>query len=299
MNKIIVSVLLGFVPFIANCASSQHVLMADKKSLKDNEYVQNFAYSEKNEDGYVGLALWPNGRGLLGMVVFNAMAYEDRKKLFELYKTTDERIIQGPRKKAVILLNDKPFVDMSVSGNIRHVSLDFPYIAKDIKVIETIESLQNDMSITLDPKINYTTGKDTRKNRLDWLNTDMFTKNNDHSYSDQAHLVLTKRDTNSLGIRGGCLSSELKGKIKNVAVLMTEVGDTAKKVNFKVIDIDYSDPVFQTNFISEVNIKLRKSSLVPVYKKHVFKLVCTTLQGIQFTANDTYISNIKPRNHEY
>lgn len=292
-------VLLGFIPILVNCANSQHVLSADSKLKNKNEYYPVFLYSEENKQGYVGLGLASDRDGMSGMMVFSAMVYEDKKNLFAQYKTPHDRIVSAPRNKASILLTDKRFVDIFASRNVRDILMNFPYIASDMKFTEQIGSQNNEMIIRLDKKIKYSTEKDARKNRLDWISMDTFSKKNDQTYPDQAQLKVSKGDINSLDFRGGCLSSEDKGKIKNVAVFMTEIGTEAKIKDLKVIELEFADPVFHTFFISEVNIKLKKKTIVPLYKQHDFKLVCTTTKGIQLSAHDSFISTMKPRHFEY
>lgn len=293
--KIMIGLLLIFVPIIANCTSSQHVLSATSKLKKTNHYQGIFLYSKKDknvEQGYIGISLSPDNDGLFGTIVFSPMTLKDKKILFDQYSSAHDRIVSAPRNKASILLAKKHFADVYATRNVRNVLLNFPSISHNMTFIENIGTQQNELNIKLDKNIKYNSNKDTRVNRLDWIESRNFLINEHQFYADQVQLKVVKGDVNSLDFRGGCLSSKIKGKINNVSIFMTEKGKGSRIKKLKILELQFYDPVFHTFFVSEVNIKLRKNSILPLFKQHNFELVCTTTKGEVLNTQNTFTSTI-------
>jgi len=298
MRTLIPILALGFIPFIAHCSSPQQLFSADTINEKGDRYTENFEYPKTKKQfqhGYIGLGIAPADVGLTGFFVFNPMAREDKVQLFQEYKTMDERFIHGPRRKSTIFLNQSQFLTATTPIYIGGLHIYFPYIPREITFTEEIVSEHNEMNIKVDKRIKFDHNIDARKNRLDRINTDIFIKNNQKTYKDQAQLKISDKGIYSLGVKGGCLSSAQQGKIKELSVFMTEVGKEANIKNLNILQINYQDPAFHTSFIIRPPIKIQEVVLMPKYKQHKFKLVCMTTKGKQLSTEVSYSATRLPR----
>ena len=229
--------------------------MADRMQLKEG-YVKNYHPYDPKLQPYFGLGFYPRDTGYsIGfkmMVVFDYIKAAIKRKVYKTYPNAYGRIRHLPVNRLAILLDKQAAVQVVTTSNVNVFRMSLAYLPREIRF--QLNALAP-YTIAIEEALLAYPRHNTQRNRADWLDARYYRKDARGTLFDQAHLYYEDLKNGGFDMRGGCVSSQKRGKIQQVRIDLLSAQDGAAQRKLTLVKLDYQQPVYNMDYSFGVRLK--------------------------------------------